>query len=66
MSEIEYDYNGERFFESEMEAMFDEWLDDSFGFAIAHKLRKNDWPMYREQYNNWLDNLERDGELTEL
>lgn len=68
-----YDNAGTEFNESELEDMYDEWLDEVYdnveieGTSLRPSsiLQECDSVAYREGFNNWLDSREKDGELFE-
>lgn len=73
----DYDYTdvntGEDYTDSEMEDIFQEWLDDSYGEAdiagysmsTGRILREVDYIAFREEFNNWIDNEITEGNYRE-
>lgn len=69
----EYDYTdvntGEDYTDSQMDDIFQEWLDDSYGevdiagysMSTGRVLREVDYTAFREEFNNWLDSQISDG-----
>lgn len=73
----DYDYTdvntGEDFTDSEMEDIFQEWLDDFHGqsyvagysMSTGRILREVDYTAFREEFNNWLDSEIAEGNYRE-
>lgn len=73
----DYDYTnvetGEDYTDSQMEDIFQEWLDDCYGevdiagysMSTGRILREVDYIAFREEFNNWLDNEITEGNFRE-
>ena len=73
----EYDYTdvntGEDYTDSQMEDIFQEWLDEAYGqvdiagysMSPGRILREVDYPAFREEFNNWIDNEITEGNFRE-
>ena len=73
----EYDYTnvttGEDYTDSQMEDIFQEWLDDFHGqvdiagysMNPGRVLREVDYTAFREEFNNWIDNEITEGNYRE-
>ena len=73
----EYDYTdvntGEDYTDSQMEDIFQEWLDDFHGevdiagysMSPGRILREVDYTAFREEFNNWIDNEIAEGNYRE-
>ena len=73
----DYDYTdvntGEDYTDSQMEDIFQEWLDDVYGqvdiagysMNPGRILREVDYTAFREAFNNWIDNEITEGNFRE-
>ena len=73
----EYDYTnvatGEDYTDSQMEDIFQEWLDEFHGLSYiagysmstGRVLREVDYSAFREEFNNWIDNEITEGNYRE-
>ena len=73
----DYDYTnvttGEDYTDSQMEDIFQEWLDDFHGevdiagysMSPGRILREVDYTAFREEFNNWIDNEITEGNFRE-